>query len=304
MLGASMSQPHAMPKAPSAPSAPTPADPAPVANKTSPRSDLALRLGTAGVTAPLIIWSLYFGPAWFFPMLSVLACSFAAYELFAMVAPKHLALRTYGLLAALAVFAAFVVPGGQAHLAGVLIACVVVGMLMTLAKAEPLDDAANRMGWAIAGPIYVGGTFGAIAAIFDRPYGGSWVILTLLFSFLSDTAGYFVGRKWGKHKLSPVVSPKKTIEGSIGGLAAGLASGVFMSLTLLPVLPLSHAVPLALFATAAGQAGDLCESLIKRSCGVKDSGKSLPGHGGFLDRSDAMMFVSAVVWAYVTLRGV
>lgn len=304
MLGASMSQPHAMPNGPSAPSAPTPADPAPVANKTSPRSDLALRLGTAGVTAPLIIWSLYFGPAWFFPMLSVLACSFAAYELFAMVAPKHLALRTYGLLAALAVFAAFVVPGGQAHLAGVLIACVVVGMLMTLAKAEPLDDAANRMGWAIAGPIYVGGTFGAIAAIFDRPYGGSWVILTLLFSFLSDTAGYFVGRKWGKHKLSPVVSPKKTIEGSIGGLAAGLASGVFMSLTLLPVLPLSHAVPLALFATAAGQAGDLCESLIKRSCGVKDSGKSLPGHGGFLDRSDAMMFVSAVVWAYVTLRGV
>lgn len=304
MLAASMSQPHAMPNGPSAPSAPTPADPAPVANKTSPRSDLALRLGTAGVTAPLIIWSLYFGPAWFFPMLSVLACSFAAYELFAMVAPKHLALRTYGLLAALAVFAAFVVPGGQAHLAGVLIACVVVGMLMTLAKAEPLDDAANRMGWAIAGPIYVGGTFGAIAAIFDRPYGGSWVILTLLFSFLSDTAGYFVGRKWGKHKLSPVVSPKKTIEGSIGGLAAGLASGVFMSLTLLPVLPLSHAVPLALFATAAGQAGDLCESLIKRSCGVKDSGKSLPGHGGFLDRSDAMMFVSAVVWAYVTLRGV
>jgi phosphatidate cytidylyltransferase len=186
----------------------------------------------------------------------------------------------------------------------VVIGCVIIGMLIALVKPEPLEDAANRTGWAIAGPLYIGGCFGAIGAIFDRPYGGSWVILTLLFSFLSDTAGYFVGRKWGKHKLSPVVSPKKTIEGAVGGLAAGLLSGVLMSLTLLPVLPLWHALPLALVATAAGQAGDLCESLIKRSCGVKDSGTVLPGHGGFLDRSDAMMFVSAVVWAYVTLRGV
>jgi phosphatidate cytidylyltransferase len=303
MLAASMSQPHAMPKTPAG--APTPADSAPVTkNKVSTKSDLAMRLGTAGVTAPLIIWSLYFGPPWFFPMLSVIACSFAAYELFAMVAPKHGALRLYGSLATLAVFAAIAVPFARPHLAGVMIACVVVGMLMALMKPEPLEDAALRTGWAIAGPIYIGGTFGAIAAIFDRPYGGSWVIVTLFFSFLSDTAGYFVGRKWGKHKLSPVVSPKKTIEGSIGGLAAGLLAGVLMSLTLLPVLPLTHAVPLALFATAAGQAGDLCESLIKRSTGVKDSGKVLPGHGGFLDRADAMMFVSAVVWAYVTLRGV
>lgn len=292
-----------MPKAP--PSAPRPAADSDHVGKARPKNDLALRLGTAGVTAPLIVWSLYLGPPWFFPMLAVLACSFAAYELFAMVAPQHRALRVYGLLAALGVFAAMIAPGLDVHLAnGMLIGCVVIGMLMALVKPEPLEGAANRTGWAIAGPIYVGGTFGAIAAIFDRPYGGSWVILTLLFSFLSDTAGYFVGRKWGKHKLSPVVSPKKTIEGSIGGLAAGLLSGVLMSLTLLPVLPLWHALPLALVATAAGQAGDLCESLIKRSAGVKDSGTVLPGHGGILDRADAMMFVSAVVWAYVTVRGV
>lgn len=290
---------------PKAPSAPSPADSAHVAKARPPKSDLALRLGTAGVTAPLIIWSLYFGPAWFFPMLAVLACSLAAYELFAMVASGHTVLRAYGLLATLGVFAALVVPGARAHLASVVIGGVVIGMLASLSRPEPLEDAATRTGWAIAGPIYVGGTFGAIAALFDRPYGGSWVILTLLFSFLSDTAGYFVGRRWGKRKLSPVVSPKKTIEGALGGLAAGLLSGMVLSLTLLsPVLPLWHAVPLALLATAAGQAGDLCESLIKRSCGVKDSGTVLPGHGGILDRADAMMFVSVVVWAYVTLRGV
>src|SRR5687768_11999871 len=118
-----MSQPQAMPKA--RPSAPSPAEPVEVAPPARPKNDLALRLGTAGVTAPLIIWSLYLGPPWFFPMLSVIACSFAAWELFAMIAPKHMPLRVWGSLATLGVFAAMVVPGGQQHLAGVLIACVV-----------------------------------------------------------------------------------------------------------------------------------------------------------------------------------
>jgi phosphatidate cytidylyltransferase len=176
-------------------------------------------------------------------------------------------------------------------------------MLLCLSKPEPIASAASRMGWSIAGPLYVGATFGALAAIFHRDHGGSWVVLTLLFSFMSDTAGYFVGRKWGKRKLSPLVSPKKTVEGSIGGLLAGLASGLVMHAWLLPTLPLIDAIWLSLLATAVGQAGDLCESLIKRSANVKDSGAILPGHGGFLDRSDAMMFATMVVWAYVTYTG-
>ena len=98
-----------------------------------------------------------------------------------------------------------------------------------------------------------------------------------------------------------MASPKKTVEGSIGGLAAGVLGAVALQQTLLAgVLPLVDAVLLALVGTALGQAGDLLESLIKRSCDVKDSGNIMPGHGGLLDRSDALMFTSATVWAYLT----
>jgi len=94
------------------------------------------------------------------------------------------------------------------------------------------------------------------------------------------------------------VSPKKTIEGSIGGLAGSVVGAVVASYWYLPELPIEHAVPLALVAGALGQAGDLCESLIKRSCGVKDSGSIVPGHGGILDRIDALMFTAAAAWVY------
>jgi phosphatidate cytidylyltransferase len=122
-----------------------------------------------------------------------------------------------------------------------------------------------------------------------------------VFGFFSDTAGYFVGRRFGRRKLAPIVSPKKTVEGAFGGLAGGVIGGVIAHFTILPVLPLLNAVALGVVATALGQLGDLCESLIKRSVGVKDSGTILPGHGGILDRSDAMLFSVATVWLYVTV---
>jgi phosphatidate cytidylyltransferase len=273
------------------------------ASSSKKKSDLGLRLGTAGVFAPIILGLLYAGPPWGFPVLCAITSSFAAYELFAMVAPDHYALRIYGVLASLVVLSGFVVPLIAVHFGAIAIGLIACGMLMCLAHPEPIATAASRMGWSIAGPLYVGGTFGALAAIFQRDNGGSWVVLALLFSFMSDTAGYFVGRKWGKHKLSPLVSPKKTVEGSIGGLLAGVVSGLVMHAWLLPTLPMLDAVALSLIATAVGQAGDLCESLIKRSANVKDSGAVLPGHGGFLDRSDAMMFATMVVWVYVTYTG-
>ncbi len=119
-------------------------------------------------------------------------------------------------------------------------------------------------------------------------------------AFLSDTGAYFAGRFFGKHKLSPKLSPKKTIEGSIGGLIAATAGAIVLQQTLLDHVPLLHIAILAPIAAAFGQAGDLLESLLKRSCGVKDSGKIMPGHGGLLDRSDALLFTSTAVFAYVT----
>lgn len=171
-------------------------------------------------------------------------------------------------------------------------------MLVNLAKPEPIESAASRIAWSIAGPLYLGGLMAMLIRLFDHEHGGAWAMLALTSAFLSDTGGYFAGRTFGKHKLAPRVSPKKTWEGTVGGLGGALIGALVAHYWYLPSLPLHHAVIGALLAAAVGQAGDLCESLIKRSTGVKDSGSTLPGHGGFLDRSDAMMFSGAVLWAY------
>jgi phosphatidate cytidylyltransferase len=266
-------------------------------------TNLALRLGTAGVLAPLIIYLLYWGPAWGFVTLAAIICALGAAELFRMVAPRQVVVTAWGVAASLCVFGCFALVPETRVLGLVVVGLVCGGMLVALAVPEPIETAAQRMGWALAGPLYVGGLFGTVVATFAEGRRSSWVILALLCGFLSDTAGYFVGSRWGKRPFYPKVSPKKTWEGAFAGLAAGLASGLFAHAFLLRDLALVPAIVLSLVATAAGQAGDLCESLIKRSTGLKDSGDILPGHGGILDRSDAMLFASATVYTYLVLFG-
>ena len=113
----------------------------------------------------------------------------------------------------------------------------------------------------------------------------------------SDTAAYFAGRKYGKTKMAPRISPKKTIEGSGAGLAAAVVGSVIMSFFLPGMGPLD-AIALGVLGGAAGQAGDLMVSVLKRSSGVKDSGGILPGHGGILDRADALALTAPATWAY------
>jgi phosphatidate cytidylyltransferase len=268
---------------------------------SSRRSNLALRLLTAGFFAPLIIYMLWWGPAWLFPAVTGVMALGGAWEMFTMVAPQQMLLRVFGTLASLATYCVIGFGLGGQHLALGMVALTCVGMLVSLAQPEPLEGAALRMGWAIAGPLYIGALFATLILLFRHAHGGSWVMLALLCGFLSDTAGYFVGRSLGRRKLAPVVSPKKTVEGSFGGLGGGLFGGLLAHFWFLRELGLVHAIALSLVAAGFGQAGDLCESLIKRSVGVKDSGTILPGHGGILDRSDAMLFSAAVIWAYVSL---
>lgn len=265
------------------------------------KSNLVLRLLTAAPVIPLLIYLLYGAPRWAFPGVAAAVCAFAAWELFTMVAPAQAHLRIWGIAASLVMFALIGVLPGSVWLAPLLVAVTCVGMLLALAAPEPIETAAARVAWAVAGPHYVGGLFGATVLLFQRDNGGSWVMLALLCSFLSDTLAYFVGRRFGRRRLSAVVSPKKTVEGAIGGLVGGLCGSLVAHFWFLPELPLLHAIPLALFATAAGQAGDLCESLIKRSVGVKDSGNALPGHGGILDRTDAMLFSAGAIALYLAV---
>jgi len=265
------------------------------------RRNLGLRLLTAAFWAPLILWLLYAGPSWGFPALTAFMCTMAARELFAMVAPGDRLLAIFGPTATLVVFAAVALAWAQPHLIHALVGLTVASFSLCLSARVPVERAAMRMGWLLAGPLYLGGLFGAVADLFRYPSGGSWVVLALICGFFSDTGGYFVGRRWGKRALHPV-SPKKTVEGALGGLAASLLGGVVAHYLILPTqIALPALLALCLVATVLGQLGDLSESLIKRSVGVKDSGTMLPGHGGVLDRSDAMLFSAATIWAYVTL---
>lgn len=264
---------------------------------------MALRLLTAAVTVPLLLYSLLGGPRWLFPSLTALVCGLGAFELFAMTAPAHAWLRLWGVLATMLVFLPSSGLVAQTWLMPSAVVAVVGGLMMTLVRVNPVESAGLRAGWVVGGPFYLGALFGTIVQLFDHDHGGQWVVLLMLYAFGSDTAAYFVGRAFGKHKLYESVSPKKTVEGSLGGLFGALVGGLVAHFWFLPTLGLVHAVILSIIATAAGQAGDLCESLLKRSVGVKDSGKMLPGHGGILDRVDALVFAAGVVFLYRTLFG-
>ena len=129
--------------------------------------------------------------------------------------------------------------------------------------------------------------------------GMIWIFLLLAVIFAGDTSAYYVGSYLGRHKLSPAVSPGKTIEGSIGGLAANLVVGAIGKYFFLPEIPWGLCLLFFIAVGVAGQVGDLFESELKRSSGIKDSGGILPGHGGILDRIDALLFASPVAYIFV-----
>lgn len=132
--------------------------------------------------------------------------------------------------------------------------------------------------------------------------GLAFVVLMFTSILLTDVGAYYIGTKFGKHKLAPVISPNKTIEGSIGGIffavLGALVIWLYMKTLLLIDIHWYIAVCGALISTIFAQIGDLCESLIKRDAGVKDSGNSLPGHGGFLDRTDSFILTIPIMYYF------
>jgi phosphatidate cytidylyltransferase len=117
-------------------------------------------------------------------------------------------------------------------------------------------------------------------------------------AFAGDTAAYYVGRRLGRHKLYPEVSPGKTVEGTIGLVVGSVAGCLLFRHYFFQALPMGHAIVLGLAGSVLGQLGDLCESVLKRAAGVKDSGTLFPGHGGILDRLDCLIFITPFVYYY------
>ena len=125
-----------------------------------------------------------------------------------------------------------------------------------------------------------------------------WIFYILVIAFSGDTAAFYIGKTLGKRKLIPLVSPGKTVEGTIGLFVGSVIGSLLFRYLLFPKLPVAHAVTIGLLGGILGQLGDLCESAIKRTSGMKDSGSLLIGHGGLLDRLDCLIFIAPFVYYY------
>ncbi|MDI1476623.1 phosphatidate cytidylyltransferase [Polyangium sp. y55x31] len=258
-----------------------------------------MRLLSAVVAIPVLLALLYFGPPWGWALFLALALAVGALELFGMTHPLDRASRILGVLLSLGVMATlWFFTTNAAALVAMLFLLPTAALFITLARLGSIETAALRAMAMGFGPLYLGGGLGSVALL-RRDGGPGFVLLALVLSWFSDTGAYFAGRFLGKHKLYEAVSPKKTIEGALGGLAAAVIGAVVGHYLYLKSLPLNHAIVLGLVAGAAGQAGDLAESMIKRSAGVKDSGGIVPGHGGILDRVDALMVTGTFTYIYV-----
>ncbi len=265
-------------------------------------SNLVVRIGTAVVAVPLILLLLYRGPSWGLYLLALPALLIGSHELFSMTHPGDKVSQAIGVVFAGCVSAALYLFGTDLKVVIAILAIVPVsGPLLTLVRLGDIKTAAIRSTAMGMGPLYLAAPLTFLAMMRrDVPNGdgASYVVMTLMFAWFSDTGGYFAGRFLGKHKLYEAVSPKKTVEGAIGGLCGSAFGAVLAHFWFLPSLPLAHGIPLAIVAGALGQAGDLGESLIKRATGVKDSGAIVPGHGGILDRVDALLLTSTVTFLY------
>lgn len=176
---------------------------------------------------------------------------------------------------------------------------VVITGLLTVLGADDVKAAAQRLAVSGFGVFYVGGLLVALPLMHrDLRDGSLWVTLAIAVTFANDTGAYIAGRTLGRHKLAPAISPGKTLEGAIGGLITGVGFTLLARATFFPALTVMDAVVIGVVGGVIGPTGDLMESLLKRAVGAKDSGRIIPGHGGVLDRIDALLFVGAYVYVH------
>jgi phosphatidate cytidylyltransferase len=264
-------------------------------------ADLARRVGTAAIALPLLVLVLFKAPPLATVALVAVACAIGLIELFAMLAAGGIvAFPILGQVCAFLLFLSISIPVA-ATLPPRLPAVTVAIAAAALLRAKALPTSVPAAAGTLFAAAYVGVLGGTIAALrtLEPAADGAWrVTLLLAIVMSSDTFAYFTGSAFGRHKLAPLVSPGKTIEGLAGGLAGGVVAALLVRQFGLPHIPAAAAVALGIIVSAFGVAGDLVESLIKRWSGVKDSGHLFPGHGGMLDRLDSLLFGAPVLYYY------
>lgn len=269
--------------------------------------NLASRVLVAIVAAPILILAMYQDRPEFTWGLVFAASLLGMYEFFAMTLEDK-ADRVFSLVAGAGAAAClYWIEPRYSGPTIAMFAAVIPIALYYLFRFRDMSTAGARFAYSITGVVYVGLMF-TFLALLRRDFElaeGDLVLFVLVVAWLGDTGAYFAGRFLGKHspKLYEAVSPKKTWAGAIGGIAGSAAGAAGVKLIAeMDYMPWFDVFAMAIPAAALGQMGDLVESLIKRSTGVKDSGSILPGHGGILDRVDAVLFIAPYVYLYLQVR--
>lgn len=168
-----------------------------------------------------------------------------------------------------------------------------------LYRYRVLDDGYSLLTRLVMGIFYVGILGAHLILMRTLPEGAHWILIATAITASSDSGAYFVGRRFGRMKLCPNISPNKTVEGALGGLVCALVASLSFAFILLPSFNYLSLLIVTILLTCVGIAGDLTESIIKRGTDTKDSGSCLAGHGGILDRVDSLLFVAPVLYYFL-----
>lgn len=265
---------------------------------------MLVRLGTASVLAPMVLLVALYGPLWLIGAFISAAGLITLDECIRIALPKGPWAgwdRRYALLSATLAYTMTILLGIEGLALGFAFA-VLLTMASVLFRPHDLDTAGPRLVALLGSMAYLVGLFGVILLypVLGQPEHRYILLLMFLTVFLGDTAAYFMGRAIGGPKLFALISPKKTWAGAFGGVLGSIFGAWVAKATMLPDLSWVSVVGLGVGVAVVEQIGDLAESLIKRSWGVKDSSSLLPGHGGLLDRIDGVIF--AGVWVFTWFR--
>jgi len=250
------------------------------------------RLLTAAVAIPILVLITIFAPDWFLAAVVGVFSALAVDEFFSLAAKKGIARPGRWFLVPAGFISISFLWGPNLVMGTMVVA--VLALMITAMFASPIEGAYGRVGLGLGSLVYCPLMLGYILWIQREQ-----ILLLFAIIWVGDSAAYYCGRAYGRHLLAPKISPKKTVEGAIGGLIGSVAAGLIGGMLLLRQ-PSFHFLWISAITALAGQIGDLAESVLKRSAGVKDSSSILPGHGGILDRLDSLLFATPVFYWFIS----
>lgn len=276
-------------------------EPAHTVHKAAARFD-ARRVYTVLIVAPLLYVAICYLPPMVFTGIAAVAGALCLSELYRLCLQPSAQPLTMG-IGIVGCIALIIGPHFPNMVQPTLLAALVATLSIPLLVKMPLQQSLKEGAITMTGLLYIGLTLSYLVMIRLLPQGEWFLLFLLLVTWAADTGAYYVGTLCGQHALAPRISPKKTIEGLVGGLLGATIFAYIAHLWFLSEFSGIDCLVIAVLLTLAGLWGDLAESAIKRSVGAKDSGGLLPGHGGMLDRLDSLLFTAPAFYYYVTVIG-